>query len=116
MPLSARNWVKLKDEAERVAMEIAEYNNKLNRPLNAYFRACVVAYYRDGRIYDSEHHSTPVDEMPRLLANAERYGWAIDYDPETKVFKFEKHFPNGMYRIATYTPFDKDAIEVNVTP
>ena len=116
MPLTAQNWVKMKDEAERVAMELAEHNNKLKYPLEAYFRVCVVSYYRNGQIYESNHFSTPFNEMQDVLDDAERYHWSVDYNHETKVFTLEKHFPNGMYRIATYTPFDKDAIEINVTP
>ena len=112
--LKAEDWKKLHEEAERVAMEMADYYGALKYPIDAYFKVVVTSYYADGLIYEVSTHSTPFTEMNDCLEEAERYNWEIRFDEETKVYTLEKHFPNGMYRIATYTPYNKDVIEVKV--
>ena len=114
MPLTAKDWVRLKDEAERVAMEMADHYKTLQYPIDAYFRTTVIAYYENGKIYDSNHFSTPLHKMKSVLHEAMRNNWNIKYDKEEKTFTFEKHYPSGMYRIATYIPYNKDAIEIDV--
>ena len=104
-------------EVDRVAMEMAEYYGvtKHNRPKSEFFQCKLVSYYPDGRIYDMSCHSTWAGDMQNIIDEGIRYKWKMDYDPETKVFTFEKHFASKMYRIATYTPYDKDALDINVT-
>lgn len=101
-------------EVERVAMEMAEHYGTSKHPINEYFKCELVSYYANGRIYETSHHSTWAGDMQDVILNGQQNKWSIDYNPETKVFKFEKHFANGMYRIATYTPYDKDALDMNV--
>ena len=101
-------------EVERVTMEMAEHYKITKRPLDEYFRCELVSYYANGRVYETSHHSTWIGDMQDVIMNSKKYKWSIDYNPETKVFRFEKHFANGMYRIATYTPYNKDALDMCV--
>ena len=100
-------------EVDRVATEMAEYYHK-KPPIDEYFKCELVSYYANGRIYETSRHSTWAGDMQWVVMNARKNKWSIDYNPETKVFKLEKHFANGMYRIATYTPYNKDALDLNV--
>ena len=103
-------------EVERVAMEMAEHfgATKKNRPMSEFFQCELISYYPDGRIYETSHHSTWAGDMQDIVDDSKRYRWTMKFDPETKVFTFEKHFSSNMYRIATYTPYDKDALDIAV--
>ena len=104
-------------EVERVAMELAEHNGvtKHKRPMSEFFQCKLVSYYPDGRIYETSYHSTWAGDMQDVIDDSIKYHWSMNYDSETKVFTFEKHFASKMYRIATYTPYDKDAMEITVS-
>ena len=102
-------------EVERVAQEMADYYGVSKHPKEECFRCELISYYANGRVYETSHHTTWAGEMHDVIDDGRRYKWTMDYNPKTKVFKFEKHFANGMYRIATYTPFDKERLEMTVT-
>ena len=101
-------------EVERVAMEMAAYYGATKHPLEEYYKCELISYYPDGRIYDTEHHSTWAGDMQDVIDDGRKYHWEMKFDAETKVFTFEKHFPNKMYRVATYTPYDKDKLDITV--
>ena len=101
-------------EVERVAMEMADHYGVTKHPLDEYFRCELVSYYANGRIYEMSNHSTWAGDMQDVVMDGKKNKWSIDYDPETKVFRFEKHFPSGMYRIATYTPYNKEKLDIAV--
>ncbi len=106
-------WSKLEAEAERVAVEMAhEYAGGL--PLDLHFRTTVTSYYSNGKVYETNHFSTPVTKMSWAMSECEKHGWSMSYNADEKTFTFEKHFPNGMYRIATYEPYNKDAVEIDM--
>ena len=102
-------------EVERVATEMAEYYGTSKHPADEYFQCELISYYANGRIYETSHHTTWAGDMQDVIDDSRRYKWSMDYDPEAKVFKFEKHFASGMYRIAMYTPINKDKIEITVS-
>ena len=101
-------------EVERIATEMAEHYGKLKHPHDEYYRCELVSYYANGRIYEMSNHTTWAGDMQDIIMDSEKFKWSIDFNPETKVFRFEKHFSNGMYRIATYTPYNKDALDITV--
>lgn len=102
-------------EIERVASEMAEHYGTLKHPLEECFQFELVSYYADGRIYETNRSTVWAGTIQDRIIDAKRYHWKIDYDPDTKVFRFEKHFANGMYRIATYTPYNKEKLDIAVT-
>ena len=81
---------------------------------NEYFVCTLNTYSSDGKLYDRTSHRTHVSDMNDVCSDAEKYKWNIQFNKEEKTFTLEKHFGNGMYRIATYVPIDKDAIEINI--
>lgn len=101
-------------EVERVATEMAHYYGSQKHPTNEYFHCEVVSYYQNGKIYERSNHSTWAGDMQYVINDGKRNKWEITYNPENKVFKLEKHFPNGMYRIATYTPYDSSSLNMTV--
>ena len=103
-------------EIDRLALELKEYYhpNEMKCPANMHFHTVVESFYANGKHYDTNSFNTPITDMQGIIQDALHYRWTISFDKETKVFKFEKHFPNGMYRIATYTPYDKDALDMSV--
>ena len=90
------------------------WNDVWPHPEEEYFSESVIGYYADGRQYDYHYGNKWAGDMQELINLSEKYGWEKSFDEETKVFKFEKHFPNGMYRIATYTPRIPDKLDITV--
>ena len=102
-------------EVERVANEMAEHFGTLKHPLDECFKFELISYYADGRIYESHRSTVWAGTIQDRIDEAAKYKWTVSFDPETKVFRFEKHFANGMYRIATYTPYSREKLDIAVT-
>ena len=103
-------------EVERVAMEMAEHYQTLRYPLNQYFKATADLFSRNGFQLDRKVDSIHVSEMNKSLADAKRNGYHVfDFNHETKVFTLRKDYIDGKYAIVILAPYDKDAIDIDVT-
>lgn len=90
-----------------------EFEKLWPHPMEEYFQESVIGYYADGSQYDYRYGVKWAGDMQSLLNKASLYGWQSSFDDSTKVVKIEKHFDNGMYRIATYTPFDAEHLDIS---
>lgn len=102
-------------EVERVAMEMADHYQTLRYPINQYFKVITDMFLPNGTHLNRGCTSFHVSEMNKQMENAERCGWVISFDKKEKVFTLEKTYADGKYCIATYTPYDKKAIDIDVT-
>ena len=96
-------------------MDRTQFEKIWGHPMEEYFQVAIIGYYEDGRQYDYRYEMKWAGDMQQALNTATKYNWKIKFDDETKVFTLDKHFSSGMYRIATYTPMDKDSLDISVT-
>lgn len=95
-------------------MDKAQFEKIWGHPMEEYFSGKIIGYYADGRQYDYRYENKWAGNMQQLLDDATKHHWSIKFDEASKVFTLEKHFPSGMYRIATYTPYDRDKLDLAV--
>ena len=112
--MSKCDYAKVQSMVKALEPQIAEMCAQLKEwehgapPLSAQLRAEIIAYYANGREYETSHNMTPIADVPNLLRQAKYYHWSVSFDENTQTMRLEKHFPSGMYRIATYTPYGEN--------